>query len=491
MKPNILFICADQFRADTLSCVGHPDIKTPHLDALAADGCVFPNAYSPNPICVPGRATMITGRYSHKCTGNKDNGGTIKDDEIKLPQLLADNGYATYSSGKLHYLPYVNKNNQEPTLHGFQKAVLAESGRMLKQFDEKNEQGGVEDYMDYLETVGYKGYSRAHGIGNNDIHPAASPLPAEHTVDAWVASQAINYMDEHIKDAGDKPFFIHASFPKPHSPYDPPRPYDQIYDPRHIQKPAVAEEPTTRSTSKIIDGIAHGWQYLSPEAVQVARAHYYGLITFQDEQIGRLVQHLKDNDLYDNTIILFTADHGDMMGDFGFFFKACMYEGSCAIPFVFKAPGKAKNNVNPALVGLQDIVPTLLDLVDIPLPRDVDGISFVPELEDSATQQREYIVSYSLRSPHQCYMIRDEQYKYLYSEANGLEELYDLKTDPRELKNIIESEAEIAKRLKDKMLEWIIENEDNEMLQDGQLVSTAVDAGKAEFRAGSMGWRWY
>jgi arylsulfatase len=492
-KPNILFICADQFRGDTLECSGHPDIKTPNIDALAKDGTNFINAYTPDPICVPARATMITGKYPHKCTARKANGGKIIDGIDKMPELFAKNGYKTYSSGKLHYVPYAAPG-KERLLHGFEKAVLAESGRILAMFDPENKLHGVEDYVDYLEGQGWKGYTRAHGIGNNDIHPGTSPLPQEHNVDAWVATKAIDYINEHIEEHEDQPFLLHASFPKPHAPYDPPRPFDSMYDPRDIQKPFHAVENQPRALHMENESATHGFNFLSPEAVQVCRAHYYGLISFQDAQIGKLIQTLKDKKLYDNTIIIFTADHGDMMGDFGYFFKTCMYEGSARVPFIIAWPeAAAKGQLSKSLVGLQDILPTIAEMCGIELNNEVDGISLCNELKGETFTKREEIISYSLESPTQTYMIRNDRYKYIYNEANGFEELYDLKLDPGETNNLYGNcgLVQIETELKAKMLSWIHDNDDKDILDKNGELKISDYVPSKEFSAGVMGWRWY
>lgn len=494
-KPNVLMIIADQFRGDTLGCMGHPNIKTPHYDALAKSGTLFRKAYSCNPICVPARASMITGMYSHKILespeGYKGNGGHIKNNSFKLPQFLADNGYKTYSSGKLHYLPYTPP--EEPnTLHGFQKAVLAESGRMLAYFDPANNRRGVEDYIDYLEDVGWKGYSRAHGIGNNDIHPAASPLPQEHCVDSWVASNAIQYLEEHLKNDNEKPFFIHASFPKPHSPYDPPRPFDQMYSPREVQIPAQNKDGKPRTPYMVQMAIEHGFNFLSPQAFLNARAHYYGLISFQDQQVGRIIDCLKKNGCYENTIIIFTADHGDMMGDFGFFFKTCMHDGSAHVPFIVSYPALlAGNQVSDSLVGIQDIVPTLLDLIGYQVNEKFDGVSLKNLLLGKTFKHRDYFVSYSLESPVQTYMVRNADYKFIYSEANGVEELYHLKDDLREEYNLIGSHKSLEDEMRSIIFQWAIDNNDLKIIKDNKLIKTPLNPEAASFKVKSMGWRWY
>ncbi len=492
-RPNVLLVMADQFRGDCLHCDGNEIIQTPNYDKLASEGVRFSRAYSPDPICVPGRACIITGNYPHKCTGNKNNGGQVRDDQIKLPQLLADNGYETYASGKLHYVPYTPPGEPD-TLNGFQHAALAESGRMLALFDPKDERGGVEAYADYLKKVGWGGYSRGHGIGNNDIHPAASPLPAEHFVDGWVATQAIEFLDYHQDNHSDKPFFLNVGFPKPHSPYDPPRPWDAMYDPREMPKPFVNREGKDRNPYGDYTAISHGVPIFSPETIQNARAHYYGLISFQDQQFGRLIEYLKEHGLYDNTIIIFTADHGDMMGDFGWFFKCVMNEGSARIPFLVSYPeGISGGRASDEFVGLQDVLPTIASLTGIALDKEVDGIDLAPLLKNENFYGRDYIISYSMGRPNQTYMVRTDRYKYIYNENNGIEEFYDMIEDPGEEMNLADrcDLLDIIAEHRKTMINWAIENNDEELLEKGNLAVTEVDAADFEFNKRTLGWRWY
>lgn len=235
-SPNILFITCDQMRWDCMACAGNPVIRTPNLDALAACGTRFCNAFTPDPICVPARASIMTGNYPQVCTGTKENRGGIRADQPLLTATLKSAGYKTYALGKLHFLPYAAPG-QPRTTHGFDHVEWTESGRILKEHDPRGQLRGVEDYFDYLNDQGWHGYARAHGIGNNDVRPCPSPLPAEHYVDAWIADRSIAAMDRHRAEHGEAPFFLWMSSPKPHSPYDPPRPYDNLYDPRDIPRP--------------------------------------------------------------------------------------------------------------------------------------------------------------------------------------------------------------------------------------------------------------
>ncbi len=492
-RPNIVFISADQWRFDHLGCMGHPLIKTPHYDALAGLGTLFERTYSPNPICIPARATMITGNYSHKCTGFKGNKGAIRDDQVKLPAWLVQHGYATYSAGKLHYLPYA-KPGEPRVLHGFQHAQLLESGRILAQYDPKNELTGLEDYIDHLATQGWKGYSRAHGLGNNDPHPAPSPLPEALCPDAWVATTAIDYIKQHQRDNPDAPFFLNVGFPKPHPPFDPPRPWDTMYDPREMPVPAQNRSGTPRGPQAVVSAIQHGMNYLSPQAIQVMRAHYAGLISFQDAQVGRIVAALKAAGCFDNTVIVCTADHGEMLGDSGLCHKSSMYEGSAHVPLIVVPPGdQRRGDRATALAGLQDLMPTVLDLAGVPSPGPLDGISLGPVVRGEAEKVRDSIVSYSLDAPQQTAMITDGEWKYIYHEPNGVEELFQLSGDPLEEYNRIDEEPDRAASMRRALTTWLRDHHDDQFIgDDGELVRTEFDVeANSVFNAARMGWRWY
>lgn len=493
-RPNILLICADQLRADALGCYGNPVCRTPNLDALAASGVRLANCYSPNPICVPARASVTTGNYSHRATGCKDNGGLIHGDgQVKLAEHFAAAGYETYSCGKLHYVPYAAPG--EPRLlHGFQHCDLHESGRVLAEFDPKNERRGVEDYMDYLADVGWKGYSRAHGIGNNDVRPCTSPLPPEHCPDHWVADRTIERITAHVRDKGDKPFLMWCSFPKPHSPYDPPRGYADLYDPREVPPPFGDESLLAdRDPELTRERFVRAQSTLSPEARRVIKAYYYGLITFQDEQVGRVLAALERAGVADNTIVIYLADHGDLMGDFGVYFKCSWLEGSSHVPMIVRVPGGPSGAVRNQLVGLQDILPTLATLAGCPLPYDVDGEDLTAIINDDAAG-RELFYGQCCESPSQSAMIFDGRMKYSYCERGATEELYDLAEDPQELVNLAAGPdgAERAAPWRTRLIAEIKRWGDAGMLNGDALVQSPADrAAMANLPINGMGWRWY
>lgn len=492
--PNVLLITADQLRYDALGCSGNTCIQTPNIDALAASGVNFTNCYSIDPVCVPARASITTGNYPHHCTGVKMNGGRIHDNQNKIAEVFTNAGYETYALGKLHYLPY-SAPDQPRLIHGFQHCELAESGRILAKFDLHGKQRGIEDYVDYLADAGWKGYSRAHATGNNDMHPAPSPLPAEHFVDTWVAERSMHHLREHVEKRKDKPFFMWTSFPKPHSPYDPPRPYDAMYDPRRVPKPfGNIDMLKDRDPQMLITAITHGMEYMSPEAFQNARAHYYGLITYQDLMIGRLLKFLDETGLRDDTIIIYTADHGDMLGDFGTCFKGNFMEGSVHVPFIVSAPGQVPaGKTSKELVGLQDILPTLKALTGVEMKHKMDGLDLSGALNGKGGV-RDITFSQYLDDPMQKYMAFDGRWKYIYSQSNAVEELYDLENDPHELRNLISAGAEggQAERLRNEVIRFCAENGDHAMLDGTRLKRSEFDVkARCHFLPGTMGWRWY
>ncbi|MCX7590566.1 MAG: sulfatase-like hydrolase/transferase [Kiritimatiellae bacterium] len=493
-RPNIMFFMADQFRWDCLGCMGNPVIRTPNLDALAERGVLFVNAFTPNPICVPARAVIMTGNYSHVCTDSKDNDGRIREGQPLLTDVLKSVGYRTYAMGKLHFVPY-QPPGMPRLVHGFEHVDLHESGRILAQFDPEGKLRGLEDYYDYLYTVGWGGYTRAHGVGNNDVRPCPSPLPKEHYVDHWIADCTIRQLDRHLRDFPNRPFFMFMSSPKPHSPYDPPRPYDHLYDPRQIPHPfGSPKDAEERDPVLMEERYTRAMTTLSPQAIQVIRSYYYGSITFLDEQIGRVLTALRERNLLENTIILFTADHGDLLGDFGTFFKMNHLNGSVRIPLIIAGPSIARAVRSEALVGLQDILPTLATLAGARIGQPVHGIDLGGHLANGRGIIRKVFYSHTGNPPCQSAMVCDGRWKYIYCERGAVEELYDQLTDIREEHNLVHDPASSATlcRLRAELRRCAAELGDTALLAPEGLVASPLDREAIrKLPIQGMGWRWY
>ena len=475
-RPNVLLITGDHFRGDAMHCAGADFLHTPSFDRLAATGVRFCNASASNPICVPGRATITTGNPSHICTGSTANGGRIRDDQTKIAEHFAANGYRTYALGKLHYVPYENPR----LLHGFQVAELCEEGRVTSQRAKTRPELWNEEYDEYLKTVGWGGYQRAHGIGNNDIRGGASPLPEEHYVDGWVTTRSIHYMEEHRKNHPDEPFFVWTSWIKPHSPYDPPRPFDTMYDPRQIPEPVgSAEDLPGRNPLLSVRAASYGWDRLSPQALQYSRAHYFGVMSFLDKQMGRLLEYLEETGRRDNTIIVLTADHGDCLGDHGIFFKVCFMKGAVNIPLIVSAPGQGapQGVVRETCVGQEDVLPTFCDLAGVPVPDNILGKSLCQVMSDSSQWDRPYYVAETGGAGRQSNMVFDGTWKYIYSQMEATEELYNVKEDPGELRNLAGVDPDRAARMREVLIQWLKDTDDPNMLDaNGNLTRADFDA---------------
>ncbi|MBL7224026.1 MAG: sulfatase-like hydrolase/transferase [Candidatus Brocadiae bacterium] len=494
-RPNILILMADQLRADALGCYGNEVCQTPHLDALARSGVLFENGLTPDPICVPARAALTTGSYPHRCTGVKDNGGLIRDGQPKLAEHFSAHGYRTTSCGKLHYVPYAGPG--EPRLvHGFQTSDLTESGRLVWQHDPQNRHRGLEDYIDYLADVGWAGYSRSHGSGNNDVRPCPTPLPPEHHVDHWVADRSIARLHEHLEHHAGEPFLLFCSSPKPHTPLDPPYDYVKLYDPRDIPPP-VGSADDLASRNPVLQQMrhTHGITTLSPKAMQVIKAYYYALITHLDAQFGRVLAALDAAGVADDTIVVFTADHGDLMGDFGAYFKGNFLRGSAHVPFLVRGPGIPAGERRKQLVGLQDILPTLARMTGCPLDGDVHGLDLTDACQTADAPVRDLYYAQCFDAPRQLAMLFDGRWKYCWSQQGAVEELYDLAEDPHELSNLAtrpDAEALLTPWREGLIAEARRVGDTALFDGDGRLATAPLD--REAFKklpVRGMGWRWY
>jgi len=492
--PNFLLITADQLRWDTLGCAGNSVIQTPHLDRLAARGVRFTNAFTPDPICVPARAAIMTGNYPQICTGMKRNGGAIKPGQPLLTEVLKRAGYGCYAAGKLHFLPYAAPGEPR-TLRGFEAADLHESGRILAGFDPEGKQRGLEDYFDYLSDVGWHGYGRGHGIGNNDVRPCAAAVPAGHYVDHWIAERTLARIRRHKEERAGDPFLMWMSSPKPHAPYDPPRPFDAMYDPREVPGPfGDAAMLGDRCPGIDMSRYSHGVAGLSPEAWRTVRAYYYGSISFLDRMIGKVLEALDAEGWLDDTVVLFAADHGDLAGDFGGCFKSCHLNGSVRVPMIAAGPGIRRGAVCESFVGLQDILPTLAGLAEAEIGQDVQGVDLRPCLARNGDSGRKAYYATTVNEAGFSTMLCTERWKYIYSEGNATEELYDLAGDPCELVNLAGDSAhdEARREMRARMEAEARRLGDDDIFEGGQLRSSPVDrAGFPKIMPTKIGWRFY
>src|SRR5690606_16449584 len=280
-KPHIILIMTDQQRGDAVGYSGNPNIKTPHINQLALDGVIFSNAYSSTPSCTPARAALLTGMspWNHGMLGY---GRVARKYEFELPQMLRDLGYYTFGIGKMHWYP-------QKSLHGFHGTLVDESGRI-------ESEGFISDYRSWFKKVAPGQDPDLTGIGWNEHRAGVYQLEERLHPDHWKAETAVEFIQHYDLDA---PLFLKVSFSRPHSPYDPPQRFLDQYEKIDIPAPVVgdwadgfADFPNTPDAAFGDFGTAHAIK---------SRKHYYALITFLDEQIGKIIQQLKDKGMYENS----------------------------------------------------------------------------------------------------------------------------------------------------------------------------------------------
>lgn len=435
MKPNILFINVDQMRADCLSAMNHPVIETPNLDKLARSGVIFNNAYAATPTCVPARASILTGMKP------ENHGRVGYEDEVPwnyahtLPGELAAAGYHTQCIGKMHVYPTRN-------LCGFHNVVLHDGYMHYNRM--KNTASGaafneLDDYTRWLqEKTGSQTDLLDTGLDCNastTVRPWEMP-EAYHPTN-WTVSESIDFLRR--RDPS-KPFFLKMSFVRPHPPFDPPHFYYNQYVDEDLPDPVIGDWVVEDGLKESgIDPLTkHG---IVPEKrLHRAKAAYYALISHIDNQIGRFMQVLNEHGEMENTVILFASDHGEMLGDHHRFAKALPYEASAKIPFFVSDPGNVlgldKGTHVDEVVELRDIMPTLLDAANVPIPNTVDGMSLLPLGRGEHPMWRDFIHGEHAFGQDSHHFLTNGQEKYIWYSQTGEEQYFNLVPDPNERYNV-------------------------------------------------------
>jgi arylsulfatase len=432
VPPNLLLITTDQQRGDCLSCDAETRdfgpagvIETPNLDALAGRGCRFSRAYTAVPSCTPARAGILTGMEPWNHGRLTMTGSAALEYPQTLPGGLAAHGYHTQAVGKMHHQP-------QRRLYGFHHMVLDESGRSTDGF--------VSDYIAWFEKnkQGDYGY-RDHTVEWNSWMARPSHLPEHLHPTSWTVSEGIRFVQN--RDI-TKPFFLWLSFARPHSPYDPPQTYFDMYADAEIPRPAVGDwaAPFDHPIADVNAPFSHRpWRQ-----TRRARQGYFGSITFIDHQLGRFFHEVNrlDPALLRDTLILFTSDHGDMLGDHHHWRKTYAYEGSARIPWIVCPPASwrlASGRVIDRPVELRDILPTFWDAAGVEVPSTVDGTSLLPLLRSPEAPWREFVQgehTTCYRPEYGMQYLTDGREKYIWFHHTGREQFFDLRNDPQELHDL-------------------------------------------------------
>ena len=458
-RPNVVLICADQWRGDCLSIDDHPVVATPHLDQLAMRGAHFTRAYSATPTCVPARMALLTGlsQRTHRRVGYQD--GVPFDIETTLPGEFRRNGYQTQAIGKLHYSPTRARL-------GFDD-VLLHDGYLHANRHRDADPATFDDYLPWLrEQAGQSAVADYVDTGLNCNSYVARPwdkAEALHPTN-WAVTQSIQWLYRRDPTA---PFFLYLSFHRPHPPLDPPAwAFEQYLDAEHPDPPvgdwieAYAEHRNDRSHEAFV-------ARYSPAMRRRLLAGYYGHLAHIDLQINRFLEALAEFGLRQQTYVCFVADHGEMLGDHHLYRKGFPYQGSARIPFLLAGPGLdgsayspdgadpsedaahmlpempelserqgPRGTVREELVELRDVMPTLLDCAGLDVPESVEGRSVLPlargERPGGEDGWRAYLHGEHALLGQSLQWITDERWKYVWLSGTGEEQLFDLAIDPGE-----------------------------------------------------------
>ena len=425
-RPNILFLMTDQHRADCVGADGNRVIRTPNLDRIAAEGALFRHAYSSTPTCTPARSALLTGLspWHHGMLGMV---AMAQRYPFEKPRALRDAGYYTTAIGKMHYHPQRNG-------HGFHQMLLDEHCRHTDAAEEFRS-----DYEAWFWSQAPNLDPHATGLGWND-HPArAFALPENLHPTSWTGDCAVNFLQSYQQP---EPFFLKVSFIRPHSPYDPPARFMKMYEGADLPAARVgkwAARYEARNSDRA--DIWHG--KLSSGEVRNARQGYYGCVSQVDEQVGRILEALEKRGWLDETLVLFTSDHGDMTGDQNLWRKSYAYESSARVPMLMRwpaglAPGR-RGQVFDQPVELRDVLPTFLDAAGAGAARKLDGASLLALIRNNGAGWREFIdlehnICYSPENHWNA--LTDGRMKYIFHARDGEEQLFDLSRDPHELNDL-------------------------------------------------------
>jgi arylsulfatase len=475
-KPNIIIIMTDQQRWDTLGLYGNSVIHTPVLDALGQEGVLFSHCFTPIPLCVPSRTTLFTGRYPHVHGIRGHHGiGYLSDDEPTLFEIYQQAGYQVGLIGKNHLLP-------PHRLHRL---------NFVDEFDHAGKVGQMDAWRTFREQLFYCKY------GNGTDYPLADSLTRQITCSAieWIA---------HVSQQ-PSPFFVLVSYPDPHPPYVVPEPFNTLYHPEELPQPVgggreLENKPFRQSIARYLMHIDDYSAY----DMQRLKAIYYGMISHIDTEIGQLIETIKKRGISRNTIVLFTSDHGDYLGDHGMIRKSpAMYDCLIRVPALMWGPEYIKSGTMVTdLVESVDWAPTLLSLCNLDRVAGMQGQSLVPYFSGQSPPSKPAVYgTYGLegqaltpqdweqidfdfvhRYPQQYNwlslmpmrgrfaMVRTLAWKYVHY-RNGEQELYDLIHDPHELTNLAQDPAYNAhiKEMKDRLLDWLIDTQESRPPYRGEI----------------------
>ena len=418
-KPNLLFLFTDEQRADTLGAYGNGRIHTPNLDRLASESTLFERAYVTQPVCTPSRASIMTGLYPHTC-GCTANNVPLRGEVPCLPEMLPGGDWATAYLGKWHL------GDEIFAQHGFEHWVSIED-MYRKHYSPPRDRAARSDYHHFLLA---RGVSPADGDAFK--RPETARLAEELSRPAFLAGQAASF----IRDNADRPFVLYVNFLEPHMPFFGPR--DDQYDPDDVSlpgnfeaAPAADQHLKARLLARHYFESGHSGLPLRTEGDwRRMIANYWGLCSLVDTHVGTILAALRDSGLWDRTIIVYTSDHGDMMGSHRLIAKSVMFEEAVRVPLLVRLPGQRDPRRVDGPVGQIDLVPTLLDLLGCEPPTLLQGASRRAALEGGRLEGEDVFIEWNGPDSGMKGLAADEEYPGYLAEIAGREQFAEATVDP-------------------------------------------------------------
>ena len=446
-QPNILWICTDQQRHNTINALGNAHINTPNIDCLVTQGVAFTQAYCQSPVCTPSRASFLTGRYP-RTTRCRQNGQAIPASEKLISRLFADAGYTCGLAGKLHLASCANGVVEKRIDDGYE--IFHWSHHPQPDWPENA-------YIQWLDKQGTSWEELYSGPATPYVKHG---IPAEYNQSTWCANMAIDF----IQEQQGKPWFFSYNCFAPHHPFDPPAEYLARYNPDEIPLPkSRPDELAAKTTYQQLDSrFAHN----DPDGYDITRmtdrdkreviAAYYAMVELIDKQFGRMVAALEETGQLENTLVIFMSDHGEMLGDHGLFLKGPhFYDEAVRVPLIFSWKDRFAAGLRAdCLMELIDIAPTLLEAAGIEVPDYIQGRSLMPILlaQADARQHRDYVFSeyYNAWTHKHSYgsMLRTHDEKIIVYHGTDQGEMYDLKADPDEFENLWDGPRHTERKLR-------------------------------------------
>lgn len=451
---NLLLILTDQQRFDTIASLGNPIIKTPQLDSMVKRGTSFTNAYTTCPICVPARYSILSGLMPHQsnCTANEH----MQPGNPSLMELLRDNGYQTHGVGKMHF---TFPDTMFATMWGFESRDFSEEN--ATRFE------NADYFQKFLEDNGYGHVKDPHGVRSEMyMVPQPSQLPERLHETTWVVDRSIDFLKRRDKS---RPFFLMSNFIKPHPPFESPTPWNKLY--RGPEMPLPKRPANTEDILTYWNHFQNRFLRLDQgrddNLIRIMKAAYYCSISFIDYNLGRLFAYLDENNLTNDTTIIFTSDHGEFLGDYDCYEKRSFLDSAARVPMIVMDRDMPKDTRCDVPVSLIDIFPTFMEKANIKTNIPNRGESLTNVINGKSG--RDFVYGQFSKKETGLYGAVTKDYKYMYSAADEKEYFFDRNFDPLELENKAYNGMYIKRKLelKNKLIKALEADNYNDAVENG------------------------